>query len=282
MKTFRILSIDGGGIKGIFPAAFLAALEETTGKNLVDHFDLIAGTSTGGIIALGIGLGIPPRDILAFYKTHGPKIFPIQGRRSRFLRSILRSKYDPAALRKALQEVFGQRALGEATTRLVVPSISAATGDVYLYKTPHHEKLKSDYKETAINVALATSAAPTYFPVHRMPNGVQLMDGGLWANNPLMVAVVEAASLLGQDPKNIRALSIGCTVTPMAVKAYTKSGGLAAWASSAVEWLMHGQSISAVNQASLLVGHLTMSPFTGPQDRAAPPSVQSAHQPWSS
>jgi len=71
----QILAIDGGGIKGVFPAAFLAKIEETTGKRIVDHFDLIVGTSTGGIIAIGLALGLPASEILQFYESYGPKIF---------------------------------------------------------------------------------------------------------------------------------------------------------------------------------------------------------------
>jgi patatin-like phospholipase/acyl hydrolase len=254
MKPFRILAIDGGGIKGIFPAAFLAELERLTGKRATDYFDLIAGTSTGGIIALALGMGVPAADILAFYKTDGAQIFPTQGRRWRFVQSIFGSKYDPLALRAAIDKVFGTKRLWESGTRLVIPSISASTGDVYLYKTPHHERLRADYDKLASEVALATSAAPTFFPVHDTAAGLQLMDGGLWANNPVMVAAVEAISMLAQEAKDIRALSIGCTTTPMAVKDSMRRGGLAAWARSSVEWLLHGQSISAVNQARHLLG----------------------------
>jgi uncharacterized protein len=254
MKPFRILSIDGGGIKGIFPAAFLAELERLTGKSSANHFDLIVGTSTGGIIALGLGMGVPAADILEFYKTEGAQIFPTQRRRWRRLRSVFGSKYDTGPLRAALDKVFGTKRLWESGTRLVVPSISAATGDVYLYKTPHHERLRADYNKLASEVALATSAAPTFFPVHHTGDGLQLMDGGLWANNPVMVAVVEAISMLGQQAKDIRALSIGCTTSPMAVNETMQSGGLLAWARSSVEWLLHGQSISAVNQARHLLG----------------------------
>jgi len=74
-ERFQILSLDGGGIRGVFSAAILAAIEEDLNVHLVDHFDLIAGTSTGGIIALALGLGLRPADILAFYIEHGPRIF---------------------------------------------------------------------------------------------------------------------------------------------------------------------------------------------------------------
>jgi uncharacterized protein len=254
MATFRILSIDGGGIKGILPAAFLAATEEAFGSPLAEHFDLIAGTSTGGIIALALGLGVPASSILDFYKANASQIFPTSKRWPRFVRSLFRSKYDPAPLREALEGVFGSQRLGDAKVRLLIPAISASTGDVHLYKTPHDEKLCTDFKEAAVDVAMATAAAPTFFPVHRTKRGMELMDGGLWANNPLMVAVVEAMTLLGQRADDIRALTVGCTATPMGLGGSLSKGGRAQWALPAIDWLMHGQSLTAVNQARLLIG----------------------------
>src|SRR4051794_19029634 len=98
----RILSIDGGGLKGALPAAFLAEVEEATGKRIVDNFDLITGTSTGGIIAIGLGLGIPAREILRFYQSHGPAVFRQDARRLwafekvyRAARQLRRAKYSP-------------------------------------------------------------------------------------------------------------------------------------------------------------------------------------------
>jgi len=95
---FQILSLDGGGLRGMYTAAVLARLEEDLGIRIVDHFDLIAGTSTGGIIALGLGLGMTPREILEFYAAHGPRIFRDRtGLRS--LRRISRTKYSAEPLR---------------------------------------------------------------------------------------------------------------------------------------------------------------------------------------
>ena len=205
----RILVIDGGGIKGVFPASFLAALEETLDLESVGrYFDLIVGTSTGGIIALGLGLGISGRDILAFYEGHGPAIFS-GSRKLRGYRSWFRSKYDPLPLRKALETVFGTKSLGHSTRRLVVPSLDLAKGEVHIWKTAHHPRFQTDYRTSAVDVAMATAAAPTYFPTHRLASGIPLVDGGTWANNPIAIAVVEAIGILGWSPDELRVLSIG-------------------------------------------------------------------------
>ena len=120
-ERFQILSLDGGGLKGIYSAAVLAALEQTIGAPIVSRFDLIVGTSTGGIIALGLGLGLAPRDILDFYVGSGADVFADQlGVRA--LRRLVRPKYSSARLKHAVQRVFGDRRLGESRKALVVPA----------------------------------------------------------------------------------------------------------------------------------------------------------------
>ncbi len=257
MKTFRILSIDGGGIKGVFPAAFIAALERTSRLIVLDQFDLIVGTSTGGILALGLGMGFTANQMLDFYRNQGARVFP-KSRwkwRLRNLKSLFWHRYDQQPLRTALEAIFGDRTLAEARIKLVIPAISANTGDVYIYKTSHHPRFVTDLHERIVDVALATAAAPTYFPPHVGRNGVTLLDGGLWANNPVMVGIVEALAILKQPREAIRVLSLGCTASPMSLgKMARRSGGAAAWAMTAVEWLTHGQMISAMNQGRLLLG----------------------------
>lgn len=141
----RILAIDGGGIKGVFPASFLAALEETLGlENVGEYFDLIVGTSTGGIIALGLGLEISGRNILTFYEEHGPSIFS-GSRKLRGYRSWLKPKYDPLPLRGALATVFGTKRLGDSARRLAIPSLDLAKGEVHIWKTPHHPRFQTDH-----------------------------------------------------------------------------------------------------------------------------------------
>lgn len=253
-KPKRILTIDGGGIKGVFPASFLATIEKATGKSVVDHFDLIVGTSTGGIIALGLGLGWRSRDLLDFYQDYGPQIFKrpsfFQG-----LLSLFRSKYDPTPLHQALEEEFGERRIGESRARLVVPSLNLETGEVHLYKTSHHPRFECDYKKKAIEAARATSAAPAYFPSFLSNSGVPLVDGGIWANNPMNVAVVEGLTTLGWPAESIHILSLGCTREPYdGESARNIPKGFGYWALNATELFMTAQSSSSKGMSKLLLG----------------------------
>ena len=248
------MSIDGGGIKGVFPASFLAALEDAVSHSVADYFDLLVGTSTGGIIALGLGLGYSARELLAFYEEMGPRVF----RRGRFprVRRMLRCKHESAGLEEALRCKFGDRRLGESTKRLVIPSMNLETGEVFIYKTAHHPRLEKDYRAKAVDVALATASAPTYFPAHRSPEGVPLIDGGTYANNPVGLAVVEAIGVLGWSRESLRVLSLGCTVEALDVgKGRNRSLGLGYWAAKLGDVLMLGQSSLALGMALILAGH---------------------------
>ena len=139
----RILTIDGGGIKGVFPAAFLATLEDELGGPIGEYFDLIAGTSTGGIIAIGLGLGMTAKELLQLYRDTGAKIFQRRRFGARAI-GLFRAKYTNAALRHTLVAAFGERYLGESGTRLLIPSLNLAAERVHLYKTSHHPKLVND------------------------------------------------------------------------------------------------------------------------------------------
>ena len=181
---FQILSLDGGGIKGLFSAAILAAIEEDLNVNVTDHFDLIAGTSTGGIIAIGLGLGMKPREIVEFYLREGPRIFPSWFGAKRLQHWISR-KFSAEPLAEALRSCFKDKRFGDSRKRLVIPSFNLGDDDVYIFRTPHHEGLNRDFKVPAWKVALATSSAPTFFPCTREVDKVRLIDGGVWANNPI-------------------------------------------------------------------------------------------------
>jgi patatin-like phospholipase/acyl hydrolase len=192
MSRFRILSLDGGGIKGAFTASVMAALEADTGKAAADYFDLITGTSTGGIVAIGLGLGLAANAIVDFYCKHGPTIFPstsLVQRTRNSLRQLFAPKHSHDVLKEALREVLGDRRFGESKTRLVITTYDANAGRIFLLKTAHHERFKYDYRAPAVDVALATSAAPTYFQSSPFPDhaGASYVDGGVWANCPALI-----------------------------------------------------------------------------------------------
>lgn len=250
----RILSIDGGGIKGVFAASFLAEIEDNLGEPIVDYFDLIAGTSTGGIIALGLGMGLSAKEILSFYEDYGPEIF--RGSPGKLLRWLGAAKYDKAPLERALAEVFGGRLLGESKTRLMIPSLNLETGAVHVFKTAHLDRFVIDHKERVVDVALSTAAAPTYFPTHMLASGIPLIDGGMWANNPMGTVSVEAIGLLGWQKGSIRLLSIGCTESPLDTYGRSARGlGINYWARRISTVMMAGQSSSSLGTAQLLLGH---------------------------
>lgn len=251
----KILSIGGGGIKGVFPASFLSHIEDRIEGKVSDYFDLIVGTSTGGIIALGLGLGLSAKDILGFYKQFGPSIF----KGNSFMKSFrhwFASKYENHALREALEKTFGEAQLGESYKRLVIPSLDLDTGKVYIHKTAHHQRFSTDYKRKVVDVALSTSAAPTYFPSHILPSGSPLIDGGVWANNPIGLSVTEAIGILKWAPETLKILSVGCTSeTVNSAGAPKLAAGKKYWAMKVVELFMQAQSSASLGTASVLTSH---------------------------
>ncbi len=252
MSRFRILSIDGGGIKGVFPASFLAEVESAFSiTSVAQYFDLIAGTSVGGILALGLGLGLTARQITEFLVDLGPGVFPPGSMPT--LRLLLGfERYDPGPLRRALSKLFGEKTLGDSQVRLLIPSFDAGKGDIHIYKTAHSKRLMMDYSVEAVEVAMATAAAPTYFPAYESDKNLTLLDGGIWGNNPVALAVVEAITLLAQDPGNIDVLSLGCTDEPLDFQAGWHTGWY--WLRRAILAAMHGQSSSALGMAMHLTG----------------------------
>jgi patatin-like phospholipase/acyl hydrolase len=252
-SPFQILSLDGGGIKGLFSAAVLAKVEEDLGVHVADHFDLITGTSTGGIIALGLGLGLRPREIVQFYVSEGPSIF----RKQRWITSLCslwRQKYPQEPLKTALQRCFGDKRLADSQKRLVIPSYNLDKDEVYLFKTPHHDRLTRDWKVPLWKVALATSAAPTYFPSCHDIDHIRLIDGGVWANNPTMVGIVEAISMLGVPLSSISVLSLGTTNAVTQRPKALDCGGLWQWKSVGIDAALRGQSHGVQGQAQHLLG----------------------------
>lgn len=261
--SFRILALDGGGIKGTFTAATIAAWEAHTGQRAADHFDLIAGTSTGGIIAIGLGLGLSGQEILEFYRKRGPIIFPLTSlaRRIRYnLRHIVRPKYSQEVLLRELEAAFyhGREPvpLKKSKCRLVIPAYHAVAGLSHVFRTPHHPLLTRDADTEAAHAALATAAAPTYFSAAKVGSLIaesSFFDGGVWANCPAMAAIVEAVCYLGVSLDRVDVLSVGTTDEPFTVRTKLRSGVIG-WNKQLLDILMNAQAEIAIKHAQLLAG----------------------------
>jgi hypothetical protein len=202
MKQFKVLSIDGGGIKGLYSAKILSLLEADLRRvhgdaaRIVDYADLICGTSTGGLIALGLALRISAETICDFYETHGPNIFKGSQSWLALLRQTLfGGKFSDEPLREALNELLQNRTIGDSECLLCIPTYDYTHGTYGVFKFDHKEGNLSRHNSLPmVDVALATSAAPTFFPLAQIEqeNNTQYVDGGVWANNPSLVGLTEA------------------------------------------------------------------------------------------
>ncbi|MDP2582096.1 CBASS cGAMP-activated phospholipase [Shimia thalassica] len=258
-RPFKILSIDGGGIRGVFPAAYLAELENRflCGSPITSHFDMVAGTSTGGIIALALAKGLTAQDALRIYLDKGERIFPPLAGADRLLRlvkSVSQPKHDQENLRSALEEELGDELFGAARIRCVIPCFEGLHGEPFIYKTPHHPDYTLDQHKRMVDIALQTSAAPTVFPAIQ-DDGYIMVDGGLFANNPIMNALVDAVACYDVPMENIRILSIGTGEGTFSLSERAQNGGLKDWA-IALPFLaaFRAQSKNALGQAFLLAG----------------------------
>ncbi len=258
-RNFRILSLEGGGIMGAFSASVLTALEEETKCSCVEHFDLITGTSTGGIIAIGLGLGLSAREIMKFYEDNGEQIFQNTGFTRRLFntfRHLVQPKHSQENLRQALIKAFQEKKFGESKCRLIIPTYDAVGGRIFLMKTAHHERFKYDIEAKAVDVALATSAAPTYFSAAPFPNhqGASYVDGGVWANCPALVGLVEAIHFLNIQPDEIDILNIGVTSSPFSVSDNAQAG-IFGWGKGLINILMNAQVEASRAMSLLLTNH---------------------------
>ncbi len=257
-RLFRILALDGGGLRGAFTAAVLAQwaemLGDAGGHDIVKHFDLIAGTSTGAILAIGLGLGQTPLEILEFYREQGPKIFPKDSR----LRHWVESKHDSLVLRSALEAVFGKKMLQESRCRLVLPTVRAIHGEAEAIVTGHGPDRKAFLGFSAVDAALASSAAPTYFDeavVERPIASGMYLDGGIWANNPVLPAITEAMRYLKVPLDRIDVLSVGTTGNELDFTRFLGKGK-AGWAAQITDLFFAAQEHAA---GTLADGFLTLA-----------------------
>ena len=224
--TFQILSLSGGGYLGLYTAAVLAALEEQTGRPLADSFDLIAGTSVGGIIGLGLSAGRSAMDIKQAFLDHGEHVFTktAPSRRTlasfaRVARGLPRPRYGSAPLREIIERIVGpDTTMAELRRPTIATAVNLTKGGPKVFKTGHHPRFVLDWRLRVVDVALATSAAPTYFPIHQIGSELYA-DGGMFANSPDLIAMHEAEMFLGIPREEMRVLSVGTTTTAFAFSA---------------------------------------------------------------
>jgi len=256
---FKILSLDGGGIRGAFTASLLAKIQESLDRPLASYFDLIVGTSTGGLIAVALGMGLSADEIKALYENEGASIFtrrPVAplGWKRRAIDAFLwrmapkfdaewlfASKYTSDRLITSLTATLGERTLEQSQCRLAIPAVDLVAGKVIVFKTPHRPRFVRDRRFKAVDIIAATTAAPSYFPTATIEPGSAYCDGGIWANNPALVGYVEAIKIQKEcrrqeldlcfSPNDIHLLSIGTGRAAYFMEPQAAAPGLLWWGS---------------------------------------------------
>jgi patatin-like phospholipase/acyl hydrolase len=203
-EFFYVLAIDGGGIRGIYAAHILRRLKDEYAIQFPQRFDLIAGTSTGSIIASALATETSIDEVVHLYEREGRRVFSRRLSGSGFLRSM----YSKANLAAVLRNVFGTKTLSAARTRLVIPATDISNGCVHVFKSPYDPSFVRDRDVPLVSAILASCSAPIYFDPEVVDEYLTA-DGGLWANNPVLVAIVEATGKLGVPRDRVRVLSIG-------------------------------------------------------------------------
>lgn len=283
---FKILSIDGGGIRGIVPAKILAEIERRTGKKISSLFNLIAGTSTGGILAAGLTMPKPntkepkytAENLINIYRERGKEIFyePFLEKVMK-LDDISRPKYSSAGRDKVLKEYFGNTPLQDAITEVFVTSydIQLRTPVFFTSQTNKEERTNRYYRKiskgfTMHQAAMATSAAPTYFKPHKVEASAEhetqgrgfyaLVDGGVFANNPTSLALMEAiidSKKPGKTPLELKDILVVSLGTGSLTRRYdyerASNWGLLGWVQPLLNITLDGSSESVAVQLEQLL-----------------------------
>lgn len=253
-ETFHILSLDGGGTRGIYSAQVLANLETRICTPIRDNFHLIAGTSTGAIVAGAAATGIPLEEVVELFEQKALHIFPS----NRLRQGIFRSRYSQKPLEEIIRSCLPDITLGEISTPLIITGSNIATGGVHVFKSRYLADLGEPYvrddKISLVEAILASCAAPTYFdPVQVGEN--HLVDGGLWANNPSILAATEAISKFKRTVDQIHILSIGTGHPPRMYSRKRQWGLATGWGhKKLVSYFLNLQSQSSTNMAGLILG----------------------------
>jgi predicted acylesterase/phospholipase RssA len=263
-RPLRVLSLDGGGIRGVIPATLLGEIEKRTGKRIAEMFDLIAGTSTGGILALGLTTPDPndpskPRyraeEFVGMYEEKGSAIFGNSlGHRLLTLFGLFGSKYAVRGLEETLRTYFGDSRLKDAVAEVLITSYDLEQRDSW-FLARHKAREDSAANDFPMaQVARATSAAPTYFRPERLSVDppTALVDGGVHSNNPAMCAWVETVKLHGQQDIVLVSLGTGGVKTPISY-AKARAWGLIGWVRPLIGIFMDGVAATVEHELGWLL-----------------------------
>lgn len=256
VSATRVLSLTGGGYRGLFTAQVIVELCDLARRQapLDRVFDVFAGTSIGGLMACALAIGVRPRRVLDAIDAHGGSVFPKKRQRTA-RRVFFGSLYDSDNLAKAVDSALGQKAsikLKDLRTGLLVPAINWVSGTTELFQSAAFGKAHAS-DATLRDVCLATSAAPTYFKPHEV-DGAELLDGGLIANNPDTITLLEVARRWPARLGQVQMLSIGTAGTAARGEPRKADKSGLKWASALPEFMISVQELTAAAQAQRILG----------------------------
>jgi hypothetical protein len=245
LPTYHVLALSGGGYRGLYTATVLCELEMVLGRPITSHFDLICGTSVGGILALGLTTEIPAQELKMLFEEKGKLIFDCRDFPRRLLGFWWTAKHAFTGLEDVLTEIFQAMTMGELKHRVLIPAVNYSTGRSQFFKTPHHAFFELDHRMKLVDVALATAAAPVYFPLSRNERGV-FADGGLVGNAPGLFGLHEVRTFLAPDQEVlIRVLAIGTMTTGATIRGDTiLDRGYAKWRGALFDLVISAQESS--------------------------------------
>lgn len=223
-QPFQSLALTGGGFRGLFTARALQVIEEKLGTPIGRRFDLTCGTSIGGIVALAVAFEVPMKQVVDVFEADGESIFPSHepptsklGKGYDLFKHMNRPRYSSEPLRAAITKLIGADAiLGDALHPVAIPAVNVTQGKPQVFKTRHKAEWDRDWRFKAVDVALATSAAPTFFEL-AVVDGNLYADGGLFANAPDLLAIHEAEHFFNVSVESQRVLSVGTTTKSYSV-----------------------------------------------------------------
>jgi uncharacterized protein len=258
-KRYKILSIDGGGIKGLYSAYILKHICDEYKIDLNEYFDLFCGTSTGGIIALGLASGLTINQIIDFYVNKGPEIFlyknPITYAFSTVIQLFWKGKYSNKNLKNSLVEVFGNKKIMDLPKNICIPTVRLSNQQLTVLKKDYRSDLTLHNEVSLVDAALATSAAPTYFPIiniKELGNG-SFVDGGLGSNDPSLIGAIEATRYLMPKGMKFDLLSVSSvSVANGSAFVGNKRRWSPLWFKDILELIMNVQSKSVYFNMSFL------------------------------